>query len=82
MTEACTHLRRLLRARRMHVACKLEAQWDERFQELARYSVYLLYWYKSTDTRRAVGRAVSRASLVLSLLALLVQKYLVQKFKY
>ncbi len=46
------------------------------------YSVYLLYWYKSTNTnaarRGAAARLVERrcnADLVLSLLALLVQKY-------
>ncbi len=47
---------------------------------LARCEVYSLYWYKSTNTDRPLNQQTSRpplarATLELSLLALLVQKY-------
>ncbi len=43
--------------------------------KLAGYSVYLLYWYKSTNTDRSFPPQQNKAGGVLSLLALLVQKY-------
>jgi hypothetical protein len=49
---------------------------------LLRYSVYLLYWYKSTNTDAELRELGCNSSTqVLSLLALLVQKYLL-KYKY
>ena len=47
-----------------------------------RYSIYLLYWYKSTNTAAegAVSRGPRWVYAVLSVLALLVQKY--KKYKY
>jgi hypothetical protein len=44
----------------------------------ARYSVYWLYWYKSTNTDLVVGgvrRHAGCCSALLSFLVLLVQKY-------
>ena len=43
-----------------------------------RYSIYLLYWYKSTSTAAegAVSRGIRCVYAVLSVLALLVQKYI------
>jgi hypothetical protein len=56
----------------------------ERAQHSRRCSVYLLYWYKSTNTdaysfrkrqREEAKRAVREYEMLLSLFALLVQKY-------
>ena len=64
------------------VMSELRVRAEEKTRRKAsRYSVYLLYWCKSTNAAAAAVRACRRedapqgAQQVLSLLALLVQKY-------